>query len=135
MSRINYLQPVCFKLIQLASRYVDMSRVANDVMDTNEIEKWARTFVADLTMGGEAVPLDRVIARHLPTIASLRAAGLTWRAIAALLARAGGRRKDGKRISADQMRANVSRQLRRRSVPSVRRGDEGTSIPRMSGKP
>ena len=85
-------------------------------MDTKEIEKWARKFVADLTMGGEAVPLDRVIARHLPTIASLRAAGLTWGAIGALVARAGGRRRDGRPISADQMRADVSRQLRRLSV-------------------
>ena len=85
-------------------------------MDTKEIKKWARKFVADLTMGGVAIPLERVIAGHLPMIASLRAAGLTWRAIAALVARAGGRRRDGRPISADHMRADVSRQLRRLSV-------------------
>jgi len=82
-------------------------------MDTREIEKWARRFVADLTLGRQSVPLERVIAGHLPMIASLRAAGMTWRAIAALLARAGGRQRDGRPICADQMRANVSRQARR----------------------
>ena len=83
-------------------------------METKEIDNWARAFAADLTIGGEDVPLERVIAAHLSAIASLRAAGLTWRAIAAFLARAGGRQRGGKLISADQLRAAVSRQLRRR---------------------
>ena len=111
---------LCFKLIQFASQQFHAHPVINDVMDTKEIENWARAFVADLTIGGEAVPFERVIAAHLPSIASLRAAGLTWSAITAFLARAGGRRTNGKPISADQIRADVSRQLRRGSAPPLR---------------
>lgn len=83
-------------------------------MESKEIENCARAFAADLTIGGEYVPLERVIAAHLSAIASLRGAGLTWRAIAAILARSGARQRGGKPMSADQLRAGMSRQLRRR---------------------
>lgn len=50
-----------------------------------------------------------MIAAHLPTLESLRESGLTWRSIAAIIARAGGRRANDRQISPDQLRADVSR--------------------------
>lgn len=82
-------------------------------MDKDAIKDWAERFVADLEVGGERVPLDRVIAAHLAELQTLRASGLTWRGIAAILARAGGRRANGQPISPDQLRADISRLAKR----------------------
>ena len=87
-------------------------------MERTEIDLWARSFVADLQVGGEAVPLDRVLARHLQTLNELRTYGLTWSAVASIIARAGGRRASGRPISPDQLRANVAR-LRKRHTRDV----------------
>ena len=85
-------------------------------MDKGEIDQWLEGFVTDLTVGNERVPLERVVAARLDGFVSLREQGLTWRALASLVARAGGRRKDGKLISGDQLRVVVSRHLSRRSA-------------------
>jgi hypothetical protein len=75
--------------------------------------KWAATIAEELSVGGERVPFERVIARHIATIQDLRQkTGLTWNGIAALLVRAGARRSDGKLISADQIRVGYSRLTR-----------------------
>ena len=86
---------------------------------------WAEKFVAELTVEGERVPFERVLAHHLDEIAKLRAtSGLTWRSLASLLARAGSRRAasllaragsrraDGGLISADQLRVGYARLTR-----------------------
>jgi len=78
-----------------------------------DIKHWAEKFVAELTVGGERVPFERVLAHHLDEVANLRStSGLTWRSIAALLTRAGARRADGGVISADQLRVGCARLLR-----------------------
>lgn len=78
-----------------------------------EAKSWAEKFVAELTVEGERVPFERVLAHHLAEIARLRAtSGLTWRSMAALLARAGARRADGEPISADQLRVGYARLTR-----------------------
>lgn len=86
-------------------------------------KSWAEAFVAELTIAGERVPFERVLARHLDTITMLRtASSLTWRSLASLLARAGGRRADGGLISADQLRvghARLVRQATRRAADSA----------------
>jgi hypothetical protein len=72
-------------------------------------KSWAETFAAELTVAGEQIPLDRVIARHIDAFRELRSLGMTWRGIAALLVRAGARRADGSLISADQIRVSHAR--------------------------
>ena len=83
-------------------------------MDKTRIDEWAMSFVSDLHVGNEVVPLDRVLARHLDAINELRAHGLTWNAVASIITRAGGRRASGRPISPDQLRANVARLRKRR---------------------
>lgn len=77
-------------------------------------KSWAEKFVAKLTVDGERVPFERVLALHLEEVTQLRAtSGLTWRSMASLLARAGVRRADGGLISADQLRVSYARLTRR----------------------
>lgn len=82
-------------------------------MDKGAIQIWAERFAADLQVGDERVPLERVIAAHLDELQSLRARGLTWGSIASIIARSGGRRANNRLISADQLRAGVSRLVKR----------------------
>ena len=89
-------------------------------MDNSEINDWLQGFVANLTIGGERVPLERVIATRLDGLLALRDQGLTWHAIEALIIRAGGRRKDGTPISGDQLRAAFARLSKRRIAVQVR---------------
>lgn len=78
-----------------------------------DLKSWAEKFVAELTVGGERVPFERILAHHLDEVAKLRStSGLTWRSIATLLTRAGARRADGGVISADQLRVGHARLLR-----------------------
>ena len=89
-------------------------------------KSWAETFAADMTVAGEQIPLERVIARHLNTFGELRSLGMTWRGIAALLVRAGARRADGRLISADQIRVSHARLVgdnpeKRKKAPRERR--------------
>ncbi|ABD86690.1 hypothetical protein RPC_1126 [Rhodopseudomonas palustris BisB18] len=83
-------------------------------MMSTDLKSWAEKFAAELTVDGERVPFERVLAHHLDEITKLRATSrLTWRSMASLLARAGARRGDGGPISADQLRAGYARLARR----------------------
>jgi hypothetical protein len=80
----------------------------------DEFKSWVDRFAAQLTVDGERVPFERVLAYHFDEITKLRAtSGLTWRSMASLLARAGARRADGGLISADQLRVGYARLARR----------------------
>lgn len=81
---------------------------------------WAETFAKELTVSGEHIPLERVIARHLKELEELRRLGLTWQGVAALLVRAGARRAGGKLISADQLRVSYARLVRDDDAPTKR---------------
>ncbi|MGP9813346.1 hypothetical protein ACTZWT_17710 [Rhodopseudomonas sp. NSM] len=84
-------------------------------------KSWAENFVAQLTVDGERVPFERVLAYQFDEITKLRAtSGLTWRSMAALLVRAGARRADGGLISADQLRVGYARLARRAGKTSDR---------------
>ena len=95
-------------------------------------KSWAEKFAAELTVESERVPFERVLAHHLDVIAKLRAmSGLTWRSIAALLARAGARRADGGPISADQLRvsyARLTRQAEKRKTIEYLDGDDSSWV-------
>ena len=99
-------------------------------------KSWAEKFAAELTVEGERVPFERVLAHHLDIVARLRAtSGLTWRSMASFLARAGARRADGGQISADQLRVGYARLTRQaqkasqRDRPASQHGDsEGDAI-------
>lgn len=74
---------------------------------------WAEAFVSEMSVDGERIPFERVLAHHLDAISKLRSAsGMTWRSVASLLARAGARRADGSPISADQLRVGHARLVR-----------------------
>jgi hypothetical protein len=89
-------------------------------MTNEQINSWAITFADALTAGGERVPLDRVIREHLPTIMKLRTdMKLTWRAIASIMTRGGARRRDGRPISFDQLRADATRLNRRTAAATL----------------
>lgn len=92
---------------------------------------WAEKFAAQLTVDGERVPFERVLAYQFDEVTKLRAtSGLTWRSMASLLARAGARRADGGLISADQLRVGYARLARRGGKTSETRdtlGPEGDS--------
>src|SRR5665213_3555244 len=76
-------------------------------------KSWAETFAAELSVGGERVPFERVLAHHLDAISKLRSvSGLTWRSLASFLVRAGACRADGSPISADQLRVGHARLVR-----------------------
>jgi len=82
-------------------------------------KSWAEKFVAELTVGGERVPFERVLAHHFDEVAKLRSiSGLTWRSMASLLVRAGARRADGSPISADQLRVGYARLVRHAEKPA-----------------
>jgi hypothetical protein len=82
-------------------------------MAPSDTKSWAEGFAAELIVDGEHIPFERVLARHLDTITTLRkTAGHTWPGIASLLVRAGARRSDGGLISSDQIRVSYSRLVR-----------------------
>ncbi|MGY3355095.1 hypothetical protein ACVWZK_001758 [Bradyrhizobium sp. GM0.4] len=83
-------------------------------------KSWAESFTAQLIVGGEHVPLDRVVVRHAGAFAELRDLGMTWRGIAQLLVRAGARRADGSLISSDQLRVAYAR-VGQKTAPSDRK--------------
>lgn len=72
-------------------------------------KSWAATFVSELIVGDQQIPLERVVARHIGALGELRRLGMTWRGIVALLIRAGARRSNGRLISADQIRVSYAR--------------------------
>ena len=87
-------------------------------MDTDKIKTGLALLVSDLTLAGEPIALDVVIARHLPLLQEARSAKLRWTSLARLLAEAGARRPNGSSFSVDQLRASYSRAERsHRSLP------------------
>ena len=78
-------------------------------------KSWAETITAQLIVGGEHVPLDRVVARHADAFTELRGLGMTWRGISQLLVRAGARRADDSLISSDQLRVAYARVRKKRA--------------------
>ncbi|WP_146056512.1 hypothetical protein [Methylobacterium sp. V23] len=81
-------------------------------MNTDQLRSGLAQFASDLTLAGQPIALDVVVARHLPLLREARAAKLRWSGLARLLAEAGARRPDGNAISADQLRASFSRAAR-----------------------
>jgi hypothetical protein len=91
-------------------------------MALSDTKSWAEGFAAELIVDGEHIPFERVLARHLDTITTLRkTAGHTWPGIASLLVRAGARRSDGGLISSDQIRVSYSRLVRQPRAVNQRR--------------
>jgi hypothetical protein len=85
-------------------------------MRDHDIDQWAQKFAADLIIGADRVPFDRVVRRHLDDINRLRGTGLTWASLAAALERAGAVRSGGRPYTPDQLRADFSRLKRRRNL-------------------
>lgn len=98
-------------------------------MAAKDEKSWVAAFVTDLRIGEEHIPLDRVIDRHRERLNALRAQGLTWPSIARTLQKAGARRKDGTLISADQLRAEVSRLNRRKKSANLHVPDSTRPAP------
>lgn len=86
-------------------------------MDPETLRAALERFTSDLSIAGESVTFDVVVARHLRLFLSARKAGLKATRLARLLAQSGARRADGSAITADQIRASVSR-ARRRADPA-----------------
>jgi len=78
-------------------------------MARETLQAWAKRFVAELSIDGEAIPLDRVLRRHLAALSQFRADGLTWTSVADAVRQAGARRRNGMPFTAAQLRADVSR--------------------------
>jgi hypothetical protein len=78
-------------------------------MSRTDIETWARRFIADMAPGGIQVPLRRIMKRHYAEIRHLRELGLTWKAIAQCLDRAGGEDTRYRPVSPDLLRSNFAR--------------------------
>jgi hypothetical protein len=91
------------------------------VMDPDFLRAGMARIAADLSLAGEPIALDAVVERHLDFLLDARAAKLRWPSIARMLAQAGARRADGTAISADQIRASVSRANRRAPVDPAKR--------------
>jgi hypothetical protein len=91
-------------------------------MDRAEIDTWAGDFIADLQVGGERIPLDRVLARHLDMIGPLLSHGLTWND------RACWRAPNGRPISPERLRANVERLQKRYTKDAQPTGWRGSSL-------
>lgn len=88
-------------------------------MNPDELTDALDRFARDLTVAGEPAVFDAVVARHLPLLLDLRRAGLRWSGVLRLLSRAGARRPDGTDLSADQLRASISRARRGRGERPV----------------
>jgi len=78
---------------------------------------------------GSAIPLERLLQRHLDDVKLLRASGLTWSAIAKGLT--DWRQKSGKPITADQLRSSFSRACRGNSLSGGIRSIVGASRTRV----
>lgn len=88
-------------------------------MDPERLQAGLAQFAADLTLAGEPIAFDVVVARHIDFLIEVRATGLRWPAIARMLVAAGAHRPGGAAISADQIRASASRVRRRRTTAAV----------------
>lgn len=91
------------------------------IMDPDILRAGMARIATDLSLAGEFIALDAVVERHLAFLLDARAAKLRWPSVARMLAQAGARRADGSAISADQIRASVSRANRRATVDAAQR--------------
>jgi hypothetical protein len=100
-------------------------------MGPDDPTRWAATIASELIVGGQHVPFERVLARHITDLKNIRLqTGLTWNGIAALLVRAGARRPDGKLISGDQIRVGYARMSRANdNAPQL--GEASRPAPRL----
>jgi hypothetical protein len=90
-------------------------------MDDAKISAWARTFAEELRVAGEPGFIDRVIGKHLTTLAALKES-VGWGGVANILKQAGVRREDGiTPLSEDQLRTSY-RRMRLRSETSRHKG-------------
>ncbi len=78
-------------------------------MDRKKAERTAKLIADQINGPLGRVPMERVFAQHLEFFEELKALGATWPQIASLLDEAGIRRKDGKTLTAAQLRATISR--------------------------
>lgn len=85
-------------------------------MDKKSAKKIAMQIAEDLEGPLGRIPMERVLEKHIVLFNELRSEGASWPQIAVLLSSAGVTRKDGKPMSASQLRATVSRI----SSPSIR---------------
>lgn len=69
----------------------------------------ARLIATQIATTDGRTPLERVLARHWPTVTAWRSAGWTWRQIAALLTRGGVRLKAGTPVTDKYLAAVASR--------------------------
>ena len=93
----------------------------------NEMRK-ARTIVASSCTALGPLPAARVLRDHFATIAGWRSQGASWDQIAAILSDAGWRSKSGGIVSAQTVRAMVSR-IRRSQPTQSRPPALGTTAP------
>jgi len=96
-------------------------------MDRAQRDEWAKAFVADLEVAGERIPFEQVVAKHFAVLDELnREIRRKWVSIAAILARAGAMRQNGRLYNPGQLRAAVSR---------VRNSDRAPSPPQPPEAP
>jgi hypothetical protein len=95
-----------FSLLRFVSLYDNVY-----AMDKATAERRAAEIAKDIDGPLGRIPLERIFSRHIDFFSDLKAAGVTWPQIAALLNRAGISRKDGMPMTAAQIRATISRIL------------------------
>lgn len=81
-------------------------------MSVSDQANWRRfldAFVADLGVGEDRLPLERVLRRHAGVFQAILATGRTWPQIAHALTQAGARHKRGQPMSAKQLRTVYGR--------------------------
>jgi len=88
-------------------------------MNKQKAEQTAKQIADQINGPLGRVPMERVFAQHLEFFEELKALGATWPQIASLLDEAGIRRKDGKVLTAAQLRATISRQTESKTTPSI----------------
>ena len=111
-------------------------------MKRETLQQWAKRFVADLCVDGEAVSFDGAIREHRETILRFRAERLKAKSIVRAITQAGGRREDGQPYSEGQFRISVSRISREMGgsaaqnastkSPQNRRRSAGETTPRLT---
>lgn len=78
-------------------------------MNKDEAQRWAAEFRRDLEGIEGPLPIERIARTHLSLFIALRESGTPWPQVAALMNRAGVRRRDGVPLTPAQWRAMISR--------------------------
>jgi hypothetical protein len=95
-------------------------------MDRQTALSRARALLAKRAGPFGLLPMERIVASDLDLFTTMRDAGASWRAIAAVMAEAGAARANGTPLSPEQWSAMISRALRARAAKS--RPARGSSI-------